>query len=1071
MRFDSIPALLRFAIALIALLTLPSTSFATAQDEGDELPYPELSLAESHSFLDELSTWQQHLVQPEGRPVNKQVRGVFPVGDGQVFGYVGLGRRANTMQGLSGPSYQTAEPWAPKGHWGEMSLDLLDGDAVVPLPIQRIWRTRGVNCVITEDANDKEGTLTLTTLNFAKFGDRSLYRWVEIRNRGKSARKLSLRVDWERGSAQGDQLSSTYKAKGFEALLRCLRPAKAVGHSLLIDLGELAPDAVVIVPLVLHCKKQGEDYVGAKKDEDVKAALSASEKYWRQRLSKTSVLATDRTRLADLVEDWKILMLVQRSAENGAVSPMVSHRGAWVRDNAGPLLAFLRYGLHKEAADLLRYVHDAIIITGQVRSDYPLDLDVSAAEKMRQGFDWSKVQTPDSVLPGWIILQHAWYFRATWDIGLIKRHWPMLEACMKAFRPDAKGTLLPEGDENYLYGGFFSLGPERFAAPCYIPAADLAGRRARSFDSSLIYLMAIDSMSELVEELDKDAQGKVAQDREWTSAKKLPWEKRKIDTLLQIEKNFWLEKEKRFAPFLSPVTGEAHRAPYAAVNLKPQWLGYTYAIGEKNRDNARNSISALWKKGMRVGMTPNVGHFTGDVPGFLLYTLADLDDKRRNEALDELLRLAGPAGEWGQLYNPQGQPISSYSEEWPCRLRPWESGINIDAILFALNGARYASVPGWSKRDQRYKLRMPNKARWVSMTKMQHDGHQYNIYLDEVHEPDKKLDPSGAPVRKLRFRVHYDVVNFSLMQTEFVDVAANVGETLFVRWPKVGSPINETTPWPEDSEEVFLGADGPGTFTPVAPKLAKGAKTLFITAGLSQSQPVDSVAVDIGLPLLPEQLAALIHDGKKRRFDRIVFDVGARDASAATFKTGTFWNHPSLLGAQKRFRADGGEILRPRFLTRFELFGPERAQGLGDLEKAHEVEKLENFRAGNFAWKKQLISKARLDLHSLTEKQKPELSGKSYLWWASSVIVSDRDQELILKVGSDDGIRIWLEGEEILLRKIKRMATFDQDEVLIRLKKGENRLLFKVVNVDGGSALYARLTGTDGLPARGLSYR
>ena len=62
------------------------------------------------------------------------------------------------MQALTGPHYQTAEVNAPRGHYGELSLDLVEGGQTVGLSTQSIWRTRGANIVITEDATPRGGS-------------------------------------------------------------------------------------------------------------------------------------------------------------------------------------------------------------------------------------------------------------------------------------------------------------------------------------------------------------------------------------------------------------------------------------------------------------------------------------------------------------------------------------------------------------------------------------------------------------------------------------------------------------------------------------------------------------------------------------------------------------------------------------------------------------------------------------------------------------------------------------------------------------------------------------------------
>ena len=79
----------------LALVTLAATSFAQAEPstptgqpgasgaQGSR-PDPTLALAEQHPFLRDVSTWQQHVTQPEGGKVDKSKRGAFPVGNGSM---------------------------------------------------------------------------------------------------------------------------------------------------------------------------------------------------------------------------------------------------------------------------------------------------------------------------------------------------------------------------------------------------------------------------------------------------------------------------------------------------------------------------------------------------------------------------------------------------------------------------------------------------------------------------------------------------------------------------------------------------------------------------------------------------------------------------------------------------------------------------------------------------------------------------------------------------------------------------------------------------------------------------
>ena len=60
-------------------------------------------------------------------------------------------------------------------------------------------------------------------------------------------------------------------------------------------------------------------------------------------------------------------------------------------------------------------------------------------------------------------------------------------------------------------------------------------------------------------------------------------------------------------------------------------------------------------------------------------------------------------------------------------------------------------------------------------------------------------------------------------------------------------------------------------------------------------------------------------------------------------------------------------------------------------------------------------------------------------------------QQAILEIGSDDGVKAWLNGEVIHTNDVKRAITQGEDKVKVQLQPGRNLLVFKVVNGNGGS--------------------
>jgi hypothetical protein len=64
-------------------------------------------------------------------------------------------------------------------------------------------------------------------------------------------------------------------------------------------------------------------------------------------------------------------------------------------------------------------------------------------------------------------------------------------------------------------------------------------------------------------------------------------------------------------------------------------------------------------------------------------------------------------------------------------------------------------------------------------------------------------------------------------------------------------------------------------------------------------------------------------------------------------------------------------------------------------------------------------------------------------------LVAAQAGELPIRLGSDDGLRVWLNGELLLDRAVARGLNVNDDRVVLPLRAGLNHLLVKVVNVGG----------------------
>ena len=126
--------------------------------------------------------------------------------------------------------------------------------------------------------------------------------------------------------------------------------------------------------------------------------------------------------------------------------------------------------------------------------------------------------------------------------------------------------------------------------------------------------------------------------------------------------------------------------------------------------------------------------------------------------------------------------------------------------------------------------------------------------------------------------------------------------------------------------------------------------------------------------------------------------------------------------------ADGKAAFQRDFGPEKQAFAPDAV--FGDDRKAWVVE------AG---WKDGAVQALSSDL------------GATYL---HRILTASQVRTQALFFGSDDGLKVWLNGREILAKDISRGVAANQDEVQAPLREGENHLLLKVVNRGGASGFY-----------------
>jgi hypothetical protein len=159
--------------------------------------------------------------------------------------------------------------------------------------------------------------------------------------------------------------------------------------------------------------------------------------------------------------------------------------------------------------------------------------------------------------------------------------------------------------------------------------------------------------------------------------------------------------------------------------------------------------------------------------------------------------------------------------------------------------------------------------------------------------------------------------------------------------------------------------------------------------------------------------------------------------------------------------------LRPearRFVREWNLVGPFHAADMDDLPTVYPPEK-EAWPAKSYkgkdgaeiAWKTfRADDTGHVPLDDLIHPNEQAIV------YAVAYVLSPDDRDAALLIGSDDGVRVWINGGIVHTNPVYRAARPDLDRVAVRLRKGWNKVLVKVLQGAGGWGFYLRFADPGG---------
>ncbi|MBN1509571.1 MAG: HEAT repeat domain-containing protein [Sedimentisphaerales bacterium] len=96
------------------------------------------------------------------------------------------------------------------------------------------------------------------------------------------------------------------------------------------------------------------------------------------------------------------------------------------------------------------------------------------------------------------------------------------------------------------------------------------------------------------------------------------------------------------------------------------------------------------------------------------------------------------------------------------------------------------------------------------------------------------------------------------------------------------------------------------------------------------------------------------------------------------------------------------------------------------------------------------------------------LNGENRVAYLRARVWSPKEQKAQLELGSDDGVKVWLNGQLVHANNVIRPTEPGQDKAPVTLKEGWNPLLVKLTQGDGQWSLCMRFRSPDGAKLEGL---
>lgn len=708
---------------------------------------PEFRTEFLREFENELnvSVWHTSTTK-KNKPTGGEL-GAFGIGNGKIFGFVGLVYPLNTLHSLCGPYYEKKDRF-----FGDFAIEFFNGDNLVEAESEYVLRSLSapINIIIESFPDFYSEIMDITPLPIPEDDilKRNYIRIITIKNTADK-RDLSLILRAANSQKLSDDILIEEKEN---AILSTFFLTDYNSERILqserfgIRLKGLQKDEERTIALVHHISNKTADIKSEveyiKRRLIIKDIISSTIKNYREWENNTTKIETPDIAVNHLIRGLKLTLKTQ-IADSGAAAPMSEYTRVWTRDISGWIFGLLSIGAFEDVKKILMYLHYAINKEGDIENSYPADLnpEISITEP-----DWENMPPlkgkASAEGPSYIPIYHHLYYENTGDRTLFDRHKKLIKRALVAQNISDKGLIPFSGDETYR-----AAMNAAFGLPLEFPHHE----KSYSPNSSILFIRAAKGILNLYEKTDSSQD---AYDI-----------KEKLNLVENAFYNNFILPNGCISAFIDIETRSPYLSPFEDESLTLSFMGNEYY----NNDFLYKSFLCLLdkihiKEGVLLsqindkykdflGIKVRRGILTGMLPGYTLKAFNEFYHQEAEAAFNQMGKYADTSGNYGEylifdnrntlslIYDANGK-----QGDYTARFRPWEGGLNLHSIVDYLTGFRIYK----SENTMIIRPHLPNGWNFIKVNNLKFnsnsisftlkkDGDKYNLTIDSLSKITYKI--------------------------------------------------------------------------------------------------------------------------------------------------------------------------------------------------------------------------------------------------------------------------------------------------------------------------------------------